>query len=582
MPYSAAPQFMRRSLSAALAAVFCLTAPSQARESLAVPTPFEVGESPAGNYLAALVAGAERDTMAASTYFQEALRFDPRNPELIERAFVAALSNGSMSDAFRLAQRLLARDASNGLAQMALGVKALKAKQYVAARGFFAKSGASRQRDVTATLLTAWTYAGAGDQKRALEALDKLPTDSFGVFRDYHAALMADLANNVPEAMKRIKAAYDVEKNLRVADAYARLLSHRGDKAEAMKVYEALAVLLPRHPLVSAAMERLKAGKTLDPLVKDAQSGAAEVLYGLGAAGGRQGDELAAMIYLRLSLFLMPENDLAIVTLADLFDRLKQPERAIDAYEMVPDNSPLRSNADIQTGLTLETLGKNEAALKQLQLIAANNPGDAEALSALGNLQRSRKQYAEAAKTYTQLIEQIKNPAKPDWPSFYSRGISYERSKQWPLAEADFKKALELSPDRPEVLNYLGYSWIDQGLNLDEGFKMLRRAVDQRPDDGYIIDSLGWAFYRLGRFDEAVKELERAIEKKPSDPVINDHLGDAYWRVGRKLEAKFQWNHARDLKPEPEDLVNILKKIETGIVEEKPAEAIVVPEKTGG
>ncbi len=582
MLHSTLLHVLRRSSALLLVAGMVLTTPVQARESQAIATPFDVSESPAGNYLAALIAGAERDTAAASTFFQEALRADPRNAELIERAFVAALSNGSMPDAFRLARRLLARDPNNGLAQLALGAEALKKKRFVEARGFFGKSGSSRQRDVTATMLSAWSYAGQGDQKRAIEALDKLPGDSFAVFRDYHAGLIADLGNNAAEAIKRMKAAYAGEKNLRVVDAYARLMSHRGDPAEARRAYETFDALLPRHPLVTSALAQLNAGKVLDPLVKDSESGAAEVLYGLGAAGGRQGDELAAMIYLRLSLFLRPQNDLAIVTLADLFDRLKQPERAIDAYEMVADDSPLRANADIQTGLTLESLGKTDAALKQLMASVTANPGDGDALAALGNLQRSRKQYAEAAVTYSRLIDQIKTPQKSDWLSFYNRGIAYERSRQWPLAEADFKKALELAPDQPAILNYLGYSWIDQGLNLDEGFKMLRRAVDQRPEDGYIVDSLGWAYYKLGRYEEAVKELERAIDRKASDPVINDHLGDAYWRVGRKLEAGFQWNHARDLKPEADDLLNILKKIDKGLVDEKPAATVAVPDKTGG
>ena len=184
----------------------------------------------------------------------------------------------------------------------------------------------------------------------------------------------------------------------------------------------------------------------------------------------------------------------------------------------------------------------------------------------------------------------VGTPGKSDWTLYYFRGIAYERSKQWPLAEADFRKALELYPDQPLVLNYLGYSWVDQGINLDEGLRLLRRAVELRPEDGYIIDSLGWANFRLGRFEEAVRDLERAIESKPGDPVINDHLGDAYWRVGRKLEAHFQWNHARDLKPEPEDMERILQKIEQGLPDvpkatdaPKPADAGKPdPGKNGG
>ena len=156
-------------------------------------------------------------------------------------------------------------------------------------------------------------------------------------------------------------------------------------------------------------------------------------------------------------------------------------------------------------------------------------------------------------------------PSASNWTLFYFRGICYERSKQWPKAEADFKKALELNPDQPLVLNYLGYSWVDQGLNLDEAFKMLRRAVELQPNDGYIVDSLGWAHFKLGQYQEAAQTLEKAIDLKPADPVVNDHLGDAYWRINRRTEAHFQWNHARDMGPEPEDLAGDSEKDRSGL-----------------
>ena len=184
---------------------------------------------------------------------------------------------------------------------------------------------------------------------------------------------------------------------------------------------------------------------------------------------------------------------------------------------------------------------------------------------ALGNILRARKAFDDAPTVYSKGIANIANPERPNWLIFYFRGICYERDKKWDQAEADLKQALKLFPDQPHVLNYLGYSWIDQGINLDEGMKMIRRAVEQRPDDGYIVDSLGWAYYRLGNYEEAVKHLERAVELKPEDPTINDHLGDAYWKTGRTLEANFQWSHARDLKPEPEELVKIKQKLASGL-----------------
>ena len=554
------------------------------KKSLAVPQPFEVSTSPAGNYLAALIAGADRDTHAAATFSREALRFDRGNKELIERAFISSLSNGDMREAFSIGERLSKSDPKNGLVHLALGVRSFKSKQFANARNEIAKGGGGRQRDLTVSLLTAWSYAGAGDNRRALDTLDKLRDERFQGFRDYHMGLIADLANNAPEATKRLKAAYEAEKtSLRIVDTWARFQSRHGEKDEAKKTYQAYDQLAPRHPLVMAALADLNAGKTLEPTVTNAMVGAGEVFYQLGAVGSQQNDSFAAMIYLRMALFLAPDNALGVITLADIYERLKQYERAIDVYESVPQRSPLRGNAEIQSGLILEAMGKSDDALKQLQALAMASPNDVEALSALGNLQRARKEFGPAAETYSKVIAAIENPSRADWVNFYFRGISYERSKQWPKAEADFKKALELFPDQPLVLNYLGYSWVDQNLNLDDSFRLLRRAVELRPNDGYVIDSLGWAHYRLGRYDEALRELEKAIELKPGDPVINDHLGDVYWRVGRKLEAQFQWNHARDLKPEPDDLEKILKKIDKGLEEPaKPAAAEAEQIKSGG
>ncbi len=546
-------------------------APASARESRSIPTPFEVGVSPSGSYLAALVAGASRDTMAASTYFREALRADPRNPVLLERAFVASLSNGDMAPAFDLAERLVRIDAKNGLAQLALGVRAIKARNFAAARTHLARGGNTRRGDITAILLTAWTWAGSGDFNKALEAADRLNDKPFALFRDYHAALIADLAKRPQEAARRMQAAYSAERNtLRLVDAYARMEARQGRKDEALKAYRAFDEALPRHPVVVDAMRRIEANEPLEPLIRNAIAGAGEVLYGLGAAGVRQGDELAAIIYLRLALHLAPDHGLAIVSLGDLYERIKQGERAIDVYEMTPEASPLRASADLQIGLVLETLDRKDEAQEHLEAIIKQSPEDPDALLALANLQRSRKLFAEAAETYTKALAISRKPGRADWTTYYFRGVSYERSKEWLKAEADFKKALELFPEQPLVLNYLGYSWVDRDLNLDEAFRMLKRAVELRPDDGYIVDSLGWAFYRLGKYEDAMREMERAIDLKPSDPVINDHLGDVYWKVGRKLDAMFQWNHARDLSPEPEDLPKILRKIEVGMEDDAP------------
>jgi tetratricopeptide (TPR) repeat protein len=583
---------LARGLPALLVCAACIMAsPGLAARNISVKAtpkgPFAGAESLEGNYLAAYIAGASRDTSAAANFYRETLKGDPRNPELLERAFVAFMADGAMNEAFRLAEKIVARDDANGLAHLALGVKLLKAKQYGSARTELGKGGRGRAADLTATLLTAWAMAGAGEGKRALETVDRLKGErAYTVFRDFHAGLIAELVGNAPEAERRLKAAYESERNtLRIVDAYARLEARRGRKDVALATYQGFENVLPRHPIIRDAMERLQKNQPLGPIVASAQDGGAEVLYGLGAAGNSQGDELPAIVYLRLALHLNPEHPLALITLADIFERLKQLDKSNEVFARVSESSPVRPTAEIQIGLNLEQMGKGEEAVKQLEGLLQKRPDDPEVIIALGNVLRSRKKFPEAAEAYTKAIERIGTPDRSNWTLFYYRGSAYERAKEWAKAEADLKKALELVPDtqpsgKAQVLNYLAYSWVDNQQNIDEAFKMLKRAVELSPRDGMIIDSLGWAYYRLGHYDDAVRELEKAIELKPGDPVINDHLGDAYWKVGRHLEARFQWQHAKDSSPEPEDLPKIVRKLEQGL-DETPATETAL-QKSGG
>ena len=550
----------------------------QPRESSPI-SEYEPAESLEGNFLSAYIAGASKDTAAAASFYREAVKGDPRNAELLERAFVSLLADGAMTDAFRAAERLATREGSNGLAHLALGVRQLKAGQFAAARQSFGRSGRGAAGDLTATLLTAWAYAGANDGKRANDTLNRLRGERyFNVFRDYHAGLIAALVGDKGEAERKLKAAFEADHNtLRIVDAYARFQAGAGRTDLAIDAYSQFEKVMPRHPMVVDALDKLKAGKPLTPLIGSAQEGAAEVLYGLGSAGSTQGDELPAVVYLRLALYLAPEHAVARLTLADTLDRMKQTERSNEAYAQIPATSPLKLNADIQIGLNLEQMGRGDEALEHLNGVLKANPDNIDVISALGNVQRSRKKFAEAAETYSRAIKLV-TPDKETqhWTLFYFRGTAYERAGDWPKAETDLKKALTLLPAtqpnaKAQVLNYLAYSWVDRNMNIDESFKMLKQAVDLSPRDGMIIDSLGWAYYRLGRWDDAVRELEKAVELKPGDPTINDHLGDAYWRTGRRLEGKFQWQHAKDLNPEPDDLTKINAKLKDGLPEpDKP------------
>jgi tetratricopeptide (TPR) repeat protein len=571
---------LRRLAGVVFAGCVVVWAPALAAQSPQVPP---LSGSPLGSYLAARHAGAQRDSTAAATYYRSALRADPRNSELLERTFLAVLADGDIETAARLAERAVNLDRNGRLARLVLGVRALKQKRYKSARPNLQQAVHGPITDLAPTLLVAWAQFGAGDWQEAVETIDKLGgPEWYNLFKHLHAGLILDLAGRRKEAGKRLQQAHKMDPTmLRAVEAYGSWAS-RHDKANALAIYEEFEKVLPRHPLITEAIARVKRGQPVPQIATSPATGAAEALYGIGASFGRRGGEDLGLIYLQLAIHLSPSHALALLSLADLYETLKKPEEALKIYAKVPKASPLYRNAAIQQAINLDGLERTKEAKDSLQKLIAQQNDDRDAILALGNILRARKQFAECADVYSKVTDNIRDPQKSDWTVFYFRGICYERSKQWDKAEVDLKKALELFPDQPHVLNYLGYSWVDQGRNLDEGMAMIRKAVEQRPDDGYIVDSLGWAYYRLGNYEEAVKHLERAIEIRPEDPTINDHLGDAYWRVGRKLEATFQWAHARDLKPEAEELAEIEKKLKEGLAEEPVAARQAKKPDTGG
>jgi tetratricopeptide (TPR) repeat protein len=301
------------------------------------------------------------------------------------------------------------------------------------------------------------------------------------------------------------------------------------------------------HPLLDVLAEPIAAKRKPGLFAANTQAGAAEVLHGLGSAIARDGSTELGAIFLQLALYLDPDTAIVAVTLGELLASAGRYEESNEVYSRISSTSPLRANALVRQAENLDLADQREEAISRLRNIVVGHPGNIEALGALGDILRYDEQWDEAADVYTQLIGQIDGNRPREWRYFYVRGIALERSGQWARAEADFLKSLELNPEQPYVLNYLGYSWVDQGLNLDEALDMIDRAVATLPRDGYIIDSLGWAYYKLGRVDEAIVELERALKYLPNDPEINDHLGDAYWVAGRQREAMFQWRIAIDV-----------------------------------
>ncbi len=555
------------SLAGAIALLPAAAAAETPAQSLTYGTPSDLPFTLSGSYLSGRLAGFEKDFAQGAAFFEETLAADPSNTMLLERTFLLKLANGDVEQAVVYADEMDKAGLENFLAQLVLGGQRIADGNYADADKMLEKGRNGPLAQLSIGISRAWALYGAGKIDDSIAMIQSLNgPEWFEVFKATHEAHILFAAGRNQEALEAIQGAYEIDQGaIRVVEAYARILAANGRQKEALEVLDRFDEQFRGHPQITRTRENILSGAIIPPMVTDPAQGMAEILYGLGAVIGRDGGEELSTSYLQLSLYLDPKAEFAAIALGSVFERMDQPERAIKALMMVPDDSALKREAEIQVGTNYNALDQLDQSRAHLEKLIDEDPSDLEAVIALGNILRSHEIYADADAVYTKGIDTIPELKPEHWLLLYFRGISRERLGNWDLAEADFRKALELNDNQPLVLNYLGYSLVDQGLKLDEALNMIKTAVDLRPTDGYIVDSLGWVYFRLGRYEDAVSELERAIELRPADPVINDHLGDAYWMVDRRNEARFQWNHARDLGPDEKDLPRILDKIANGL-----------------
>lgn len=549
------------------------------------PAPQVRAGSFAGAYLAALTAESDNNISAAVDFYRQAMAFDPSNDLIKQNLLLALLTEGRFKEALPIAEELKDQPEIERFSRVALAIDAISKNQYRKAEPLLMLSVKSDMDELATDLIGAWVKVGQGNAKEALSDVVNIKgPEWYNLFRIYNAAMIADVAGLRQDARNYYQQAVDdraggaaaPDTYERIVMSYASFLLRRGDRAGAIKLLKDAEEVLNGRITITALREKLEDGQRHRRLVNNAQQGVGEVLYTLGTAINRGGAEAFAKLYLQMSLPLRPDNDATLYQLGDISAKLRQPEQAVRYYARVPEWSPYRRDAEMQRALNLAENEKTGDAIGQLKTLLKRDKTDIRTYLALGGVYAQDKNFADAAKIYDAAVEQIDKPERKDWPVFYQRGIAHERLKEWDQAEPNFRKALELYPDQPQVLNYLGYSWVDRGENLDEALGMIKKAVELRPQDGYIVDSLGWAYYKLGRYPEAVVELEKAVKLRPEDPTINDHLGDAYWRTDRQLEATFQWNHAIAGKPEPEELIKIEEKLKKGLAPDpNPSEARV-------
>jgi len=528
-----------------------------------------------GSYLAGRHASQHHDQGAAAQFLSEALAADPENTRLLHSTVVSLAAGGQMVEAMALAGKLVTLDPDSEFARLIVFVDAVASSNLEQAKRQLAGLSRDGVYGLLAPMLDAWVEFGLGDMDAALEAMQPLANrKAYEPYFAFHAALIGDLAGKPIVAEEYyLKAVQSVPGGtLRVVASYGAFLERHGRPDDARALYLAYLSNNPSALWLEPAMARLDEGGKAPIEIDGLQAGVAEVLFGLGKLLPQDTGGEVSLIYSRMALHLRPDFPEAQVLVAEVYETLDRLDDAVAAYNRIPNDSRFSWTARLRAATNLASLDRTEDAVSLLRVMVDEKVGRTDAATTLGDVLRYAERYAEAVVAYDAAVARTGVLEARHWFLLYSRGVSLERTKQWARAEADFLRALELSPDQPPVLNYLGYSWLEQGMHLERAQAMIEKAVSLRPNDGYIVDSLGWAFYRLGDYDRAVRQLERAVELMPNDPVINDHLGDALWRVGRRLEARFQWTRSIELGAEEEVAAEIRRKLSRGLQAEADAD----------
>jgi len=566
---------VRRCLGAALA-VIALGFPAFADTPKVAPE--KPIDSSVGAYLAGRHAMVENDRTAAADFLKRALKDDPENEQLRRRLFWVLLSDGRVAESLPYADSVGIEGGDAPVAAILSAVESVRADKWADAEQRLGKLPRTNVNRFLVPLVLGWVQAGAGKTDEALATL-KAVGDQAGnvVLRDLHSGLVAELAGRMDLAEQFYTATIPGLQRvpLRMVEAIGGFYERRGKPEAAKPLYADYFEDNPESIIGEILMQRAKDGKKTPPIVANAREGMAEALFHFASALQQERSADFALALTRLALHLRPDFPAAQMLVGGILEQQQRSEDANKVYRAIKPDSWFSWSARLRVAANLEALEKQDEAETLLRAMAKERPDRVDALTQLGGMIRAKERYAEAVVVYDEAMARVTKVDQRHWPLLYARGIALERSKQWPRAEADFLRALELQPEQAYVLNYLGYSWIDQGVNLDRGMEMIRKAVEQRPNDGYIVDSLGWAHYRLGNYEKAAEHLERAVELRPQDPTINDHLGDAYWKVGRLNEARFQWKRAQGLKPDADLAEQIEKKLKEGM-------SAAVPAKSGG
>lgn len=525
-----------------------------------------MAEVNAGAYLAARQAGTYNDFASGARYFTKSLIADPSNSYLLENAMTSFIALGQMNRAIPVAQVIVDRGYQSQIANLTLSVADAKDANWA---GIFAALEQGRNvGPLVDGLAQGWAHLGEGDVARALASFDQvIEAEGMEIYGLTHKAYALASVGDFEAAAAMFST--PVEGGLRYsrksAIAHAQVLSQLGRTDDALAIVDAIfgrqmdpAVALLRADLVDGTSVAYDA-------VATPAEGMADIYHVIAGLVKDEAPEAFTLMYTRSANYLDPDNTPAVLMTAGLLEDLGQYDLANATFASVSADDPSFHAAELGRAEALHSAGRTDAAIEVLEALTRSHPALPQVWATKGDTLRQTERFDEANDAYTRAITLYNDENSAKWFVYYTRGITNHALDLWPAAEADFRAALALRPDHPQVLNFLGYSLVERGEKLDEALGMIETAAAARPDNGAIIDSLGWVYFQLGRFEEAVGHMERAASLEPIDPVINDHLGDVYWAVGRENEARFQWNRALSFDAKADEAGRIRDKLERGL-----------------
>ncbi len=558
-------------VAAVTALVSCAANPqggSGAQTDVKPEPSFSVADTAAGNFLAGRFAQTIHDLPSAASFLRSASREDPDDVEVLQPTYLALVNDGQLGDAAQVATRLLSYDPGAAAAAVIVIEQEVKAGNWQAAQTRVQALPKRGFNLVMVPLIGAWIEMGLGHPDKGLVELQALNADGHqAALFEFHAALICDLADRREEAEKHYRGALTAEggDTLRTVQAAAAFFRRTGAPNAAKDLVARYRREHPEPPLVSL-------DGTSRP-VDSPRAGLAEAFFALAGTLRQGSSQDLALFFDHLALDLEPDFVPSLIMAGDILQEMGRFDGATAMFRAIDSGSPAYWVAQMRIAGDYDSLGRVDDAIHTLEDVASRHPDRAQALIAMGDILRQHSRWSDAIAAYDRALGVIGKPERQDWSVLYARGIAEHEANQWDRAEGDFLAALQLDPEQPDVLNYLGYSWLEKGRNLDRASQMIQKALTQRPTDGFIVDSLGWVYFRTGMYEKAVAQLERAIELTPEDATINSHLGDALAAVGRIDEARFQWQRALIFNPDPSLKAELQKKLKDGFSPPPPIQA---------